>query len=121
MDNGSVDMAPVPTERELLEDWMRVLTLLGEARPVEEIFELIARANRHDEPTGSIRVVPPCTHEDLMRVIFALRWSQHTRTAEANAHMVVDLMLIDRVSRATGETHSEVVRELAAEVAAMTG
>lgn len=71
---------PQQTPRELLDDWVRLLTILGEGKSLEETFDLIAQVNQ------------PGVHQELLsEVIFPLALHEMDQLQTPSGDETVDV------------------------------
>lgn len=101
------------TQREIVEEWLRGMTLLAcnTNRPVGEVFAEIAAVN--DVRTESVRLttpLPPGEAHDLTQTIRAIH-RLHGR--EKSVHAMVTQILIGWCARARGDTPERVLQQLA--------
>jgi hypothetical protein len=106
----------VPSSRELLDDWLAVLTLIGtQSELSDEEAELMARAiGRHSLDIELESTVSPRDNELLAEFTSAIG---ELFNRQAKVHWLVEERLIDLLGQATGESRSDIVQRLALELA----
>lgn len=102
---------PQQTQRELLDDWLRSLTILGDGKSLEETFDLIAQVNQPG--THRVRIHTPLPAEDAQALEETLAWYQAVRDRQAKINLGIEGLLIRWLSEATGQTWSQIVQRMA--------
>lgn len=103
---------PAHDPEEMLNAWLRALTILGEHHTPAEALELIAQVNQ--PPTVSIELRGPLVPEDAQALDALLAWNKEARSRQDGVH--VETHLIRWLTDATGQTWNEIVQRLAREL-----
>ncbi|GAA1982942.1 hypothetical protein [Amycolatopsis minnesotensis] len=115
-ENGGQQL-PAIDPRELLNAWIRALTLLGEGRGPDETIASIAQANRPGRHLTALRT--PLPADDARALDDVLAWLHEIRTRQAGVNILVEQLLIGWLSEATGRSWNEIVQQLAQEIGSM--
>ncbi|UKD50825.1 hypothetical protein L3Q65_00585 (plasmid) [Amycolatopsis sp. FU40] len=119
-DDARVDVGdqtlPVIDPREMVNDWIRALAVLGERRGPDETLALIERVNRPGKLSVTIRT--PLLPEDVRAIEESQAWQNEIRSRQAGVNILVDQYLIRWLTEATGQSWAEIVQRLAREIAA---
>jgi len=105
---------PAIEPRKLIDDWIRVLTLVGEGRSPAETTALIEKVNQPGTHVVEIRTPLPAA--DTQAIEQSQAWLEEIRSRQAGVHVLVEQFLITWLTEATGQSWSEVVQRLAREI-----
>lgn len=105
---------PAHDPEEMVNAWLRALTILGEHHTPAEALELIAQVNQ--PPTVSIELRGPLVPEDAQALDALLAWDKEARSRQVGVHLLVETQLIRWLTEATGQTWHEIVQRLAREL-----
>lgn len=108
---GQRPLPPAIDPRELLGDWLRSLTIIGEGKSIDDTLALIAKVNRVGVHNVPIRT--PLPPDDRQAMESVLAWNSEIRSRQAGVNLLVEQLLIRWLCEATGQTWSQVVQRLA--------
>lgn len=97
--------------RELMNDWLRSLTIVGEGTSIEDTLALIATVNQVGTHTVPIRT--PLPPDDAHALESVLAWNNEIRSRQAGVNLLVEQFLIRWLAEATGQTWNQIVQRLA--------
>lgn len=102
---------PAIDPRELMNEWLRSLTIMGEGKTIDETLALIAKVNRVGTHTVPIRtLLPP---DDAQALESVLAWNNEIRSHQAGVNLLVEQLLIHWLADASGQTWNQIVQRLA--------
>lgn len=104
---------PLPKQdpREMLNDWIRTLTVIGEGHSPDSALALIAKVNQPGQHLVQIRT--PLPQDDVQALNDSMAWLNENRSRQAGVSILVEQLLIQWLADATGQTWSEIVQRLA--------
>ncbi|MEU4807419.1 hypothetical protein [Actinosynnema sp. NPDC023587] len=119
IDQAAVDSElarlPQQTSREVAQDWLRGLTLLGEGgRTLQETLDLITEVNQ--VRAHVLALEGPLSARDSAVLLAGLEWTARARSRQAGVNLLVEGLLIEWLCQATGRTRTHVVQQLALEI-----
>jgi tellurite resistance protein len=102
----------VPSARELLDDWLAVLTLMGErGQTADAAAEVFTRSIGRRGFTISLET--RVTRRDQEQLAAFTAAIGETFNRQATVHWLVEERLIEALGRATGESRAEIIQQLA--------
>lgn len=102
---------PVIDPRELMNEWLRSLTIIGEGKSIDETFALIASVN--DTATHSVPIRTPLPPDDARAMESVLSWNSELRSRQTGVNLLVEQLLIRWLADATGQSWNQIVQRLA--------
>lgn len=108
---GQRPALPVIDPRELMNEWLRSLTIIGEGRSIDDTLALISSVNRTG--THAVAIRTPLPPDDARALESVLAWNNETRSRQAGVNLLVEQLLIRWLTEATGQTWGQVVQRLA--------
>jgi hypothetical protein len=105
---------PAHDPQEMLNAWLRALTIVGEHHTPAQAMELIAMVNQPQ--TISVQIRTPLPPDDAQALNDSLAWQHEARSRQAGVHLLVETLLIRWLAEATGQTWSQIVQRLALEL-----
>jgi hypothetical protein len=106
------DELAIPSSRELLDDWLAVLTLMGErdasAGSAAEVFT--RSIGRH---SFDISLETRVTRRDREQLAAFTAAIGEVYNRQATVHWLVEERLIGLLAKATGESRAEIIQQLA--------
>ncbi len=110
---NSTPPPPMPRRapREVLDDWLRALTILSEGHSPEETFNLIALVNQPGQHRVRIRTPRPA--DDAHAVEDALPWYRDLLDRQVKVNLAIESILIGWLAESTGQSRNQIVQRLA--------
>jgi hypothetical protein len=102
---------PAIDPHELRHSWLRILTVIGDGKGIDETLALIAKVNHAGTHTVPIRTALPA--EDRQAIEDVMAWNHEIRNRQAGVNLLIEQLLIRWLSEATGQTWNQIVQRLA--------
>jgi hypothetical protein len=101
------------TQREIVEDWLRGMTILAHpaGRPIEELLEEISEVNQTQ--TKPVRIVSPLLPGEAITLTETSRATNRLHGRETMVHALITQILVGWLAEASGQSRSEVIQRLA--------
>jgi len=117
---SELDGIAVPSSRELLDDWLAVLTLLGERdRTPDVAAEVVTRSiGRH---TFDIELETRVSRRDLALLAAFSGAIGEMFNRQAKVHWIIEERLIAVLGNATGQTRAQIIQGLALDFSDVDG
>jgi hypothetical protein len=103
-----------PSPRELVNDWLVALTLMGEdGKTPQQLMDQIAEVTQVGRDQPVVVITTPLPRRDVEAIEAAQQWYASARSRQAGVHVLVENLLIGWLTEATGHSRSEILQRLA--------
>ncbi|MBO0879040.1 MAG: hypothetical protein J2P17_01375, partial [Mycobacterium sp.] len=97
--------------RELMNEWLRTLTIIGEGKNIDDTIAMIASVNRTG--THAVPIRTPLAPDDARTLESVLAWNSEIRSRQIGVNLLVENLLIHWLAEATGQKRSAIIQRLA--------